>query len=99
MRSALTSLGVKDAFNPNVADFSGMDGKKDLYIQDVVHKAFIAVDEAGTEAAAASAVIVGTTSVPVDIVKLDLNRPFIYFIRDIQTSAILFVGRVMNPGA
>jgi serpin B len=99
LRSALTSLGMKDAFKPNVADFSGMDGKKDLYIQDVVHKAFIAVDEAGTEAAAASGVIVGTTSVPVDIVKLDLNRPFIYFIRDIQTSAILFVGRVMNPGA
>jgi serpin B len=99
LRSALTSLGMKDAFTPDVADFSGMDGKKDLYIQDVVHKAFIAVDEAGTEAAAASGVIVGTTSVPVDIVKLDLNRPFIYFIRDIQTSAILFVGRVMNPGA
>jgi serpin B len=99
LRSALTSLGMKDAFTPGVADFSGMDGKKDLYIQDVVHKAFIAVDEAGTEAAAASGVIVGQTSVPVDIVKLDLNRPFIYLIRDIQTGAILFLGRVMNPGA
>jgi serpin B len=99
LKSALTSLGMKDAFAPGLADFSGMDGKKDLYIQDVVHKAFIAVDEAGTEAAAASGVIVGQTSVPVDIVKLDLNRPFIYLIRDIQTGAILFLGRVMNPGA
>jgi serpin B len=99
LRNALTSLGMKDAFNPDVADFSGMDGKKDLYIQDVVHKAFIAVDEAGTEAAAASGVIVGMTSIPVDIVKLDLNRPFIYLIRDIQTGAILFLGRVMSPSA
>jgi serpin B len=97
LKSALTSLGMKDAFAPGLADFSGMDGKKDLYIQDVVHKAFIAVDEAGTEAAAASGVIVGTTAVPSDIVKLDINRPFIYLIHDIQTGTILFLGRVMNP--
>ena len=97
LKSALTSLGMKDAFAPGLADFSGMDGKKDLYIQDVVHKAFIIVDEAGTEAAAASGVIVGTTAVPSDIVKLDINRPFIYLIHDIQTGTILFLGRVMNP--
>jgi serpin B len=97
LKSALTSLGMKDAFAPGLADFSGIDGKKDLYIQDVVHKAFIAVDEAGTEAAAASGVIVGTTAVPSDIVKLDINRPFIYLIHDIQTGTILFLGRVMNP--
>ena len=98
LKGALTALGMGDAFTPDLADFSGMDGKKDLYIQDVVHKAFIAVDEAGTEAAAASGVIVGTTSMPSDIVKLEINRPFIYLIRDVQTGSILFLGRVMNPG-
>jgi serpin B len=99
LRDALISLGAKDAFAPGVADFSGMDGKTDLYIQDVVHKAFIAVDEAGTEAAAASGVIVGTTSMPTGIIKMEIDRPFIYLIRDIQTGAILFIGRVMNPNA
>jgi serpin B len=65
-----------------------------------VHKAFVAVDEAGTEAAAATAVIVGTTSVPAEPpVEVTIDRPFIFLIRDIETGAILFVGRVLNPGA
>jgi serpin B len=98
LKDALTSLGMGDAFIPDEADFSGMDGKQDLYIQDVLHKAFVSVDEAGTEAAAATAVIVGTTSMPAEPVQLIINHPFIYFIRDIQTGAVLFVGRVLNPG-
>ncbi|MFH1031424.1 MAG: serpin family protein [Chloroflexota bacterium] len=97
LKQALTSLGMKDAFIADNADFSGMDGKKDLYIQDVVHKAFVSVDEEGTEAAAATAVIVGTTSMPAEPIKVEVNRPFIFLIRDIETGAILFLGRVVNP--
>jgi len=97
LKQALAGLGMKDAFIPDKADFSGMDGKKDLFIQDVVHKAFVSVDEEGTEAAAATAVIVGTTSIPAEPIKVEVNRPFIFLIRDIETGAILFLGRVVNP--
>jgi serpin B len=65
----------------------------------VLHKAFVSVDEAGTEAAAATAVIVGETSVPGEPTDFTIDRPFIFLIRDIETGAILFVGRVLNPGA
>jgi serpin B len=99
LKQALTSLGMAQAFVPDEADFSGMDGQKDLYIQDVLHKAFISVDEAGTEAAAATAVIVGTTSMPAEPVLMTIDHPFVYFIRDIQTGAVLFVGRVLNPNS
>jgi serpin B len=57
------------------------------------------VDEAGTEAAAATAVIVGLTAVPEPLVEVTVDRPFIFLIRDIETGAVLFVGRVLNPGA
>jgi serpin B len=87
------------AFSPSEADLSGMDGNKDLYIQDVVHKAYVSVDEAGTEAAAATGVIVGTTSMPADIKTVTLDHPFIFAIRDNATGSILFIGRVINPGA
>jgi serpin B len=96
LKDALKELGMTDAFDSSKADLSGMDGKKDLYITDVIHKAFVAVDEAGTEAAAATAVIVGTTSMPVNEVTVNIDRPFIFLIRDIQTGAILFVGQVAN---
>jgi serpin B len=96
LKQALTSLGMKQAFT-DTADFSGMTGTKGLFISDVVHKAFVSVDEAGTEAAAASAVIVGATAMPANQVVLSINRPFIFFIRDIPTGSILFIGRVMNP--
>jgi serpin B len=99
LKQALTALGMAQAFDPASADFSGMDGAKDLYITDVVHKAYVTVDEAGTEAAAASGVIVGTTAMPVNIKTVTLDRPFIFLIRDIPTGAVLFIGRVMNPAA
>jgi len=93
-------MGMPIAFSPDDADFSGMTGNSELFISDVVHKAFVAVDEAGTEAAAATAVIVGTTSIPQEPpVEVTIDRPFIFLIRDIETSAILFVGRVLNPSA
>ena len=97
LKQALSSLGITDAFTPNSADFSGIDGKKDLYIQDVVHQAYVAVNEDGTEAAAATGVVVGITSMPSEIITLDVNRPFIFVIRDIGTRTVLFAGRVVNP--
>jgi serpin B len=95
---ALVSLGMTDAFDPDRADFSGMDGARDLYISHVLHKAFVSVDEEGTEAAAATAVIMSVTSAPADEpITLTVDRPFIYLIRDGQTGSILFLGRVVNP--
>lgn len=93
----LAALGMTDAFDPNRADFSGMDGARDLYISDVIHKAFVAVDEEGTEAAAATAVIIRETSAPLYDVTLTVDRPFIFVIRDLPSGQILFIGRVLNP--
>ena len=97
LANQLAALGMPDAFDPNKADFSGMSDKNDLYISAVFHKAFVTVDEKGTEAAAATAVIVGVTSAPMFDVTLTIDRPFIFLIRDIPTGQILFVGRVLNP--
>lgn len=98
LNAALKSLGMGDAFDPALADFSGMDGQRDLYITDALHKAFVSVDEKGTEAAAATAVIMGLTSAPaLPPIEFNVDRPFIYLIRDSQTGSILFVGRVLNP--
>lgn len=98
LKDALKEMGMPIAFEGGRADFSAMspDGK-DLFIQDVIHEAFIAVDEDGTEAAAATAVVVGRTSAPVDVVELTVDRPFLYAIRDNDTGAILFLGRVLDP--
>ena len=98
LKKALTTMGMGVAFTPD-ADFSGIDGKRDLLIQDVLHKAFVSVDEAGTEAAAATAVIIGTTSMPPPPVELTIDRPFMFLIRDIPTGTTIFVGRVLNPTA
>ena len=98
LREALAAMGMPDAFSGN-ADFSGMTGNRDLFISDVVHKAFVSVDEAGTEAAAATAVIMTLTALPEDTVEMTIDRPFIFLIRDIKTGAISFVGRVVNPSA
>lgn len=95
----LKSLGMRDAFQEGQADLSGMDGTHELYISAVVHKAFVAVDEEGTEAAAATGVIVGVTSAPLFEVTLTIDRPFIFLIRDLQTGQILFIGRVLNPAS
>ena len=97
LNAVLQDMGMVDAFSETSADFSGMDGSTDLYISGVLHKAFVSVDEEGTEAAAATAVIVGTTSVPPPPIPVTLDRPFIFLIRDIPTGAILFVGRVVDP--
>ncbi|MFP3880464.1 MAG: serpin family protein [Dehalococcoidia bacterium] len=98
LKDTLAEMGMPVAFSSG-ADFSGVAGNRDLFITDVVHKAFVSVDEAGTEAAAATAVVVGLTALPDPPVEVTMDRPFIFLIRDIETGAILFVGRVLNPGA
>jgi serpin B len=98
LKDTLASMGMPIAFS-GAADFSGMTGTPDLCISAVLHKAFVSVDEAGTEAAAATAVIVGETAIPEQPVEVTIDHPFIFLIRDIETGAILFVGRVLNPGA
>jgi len=98
LKDTLTEMGMPTAFT-EAADFSGMAGTRDLCISEVLHKAFVSVDEAGTEAAAATAVIVGETAMPEQPVEVTVDRPFIFLIRDIETAAVLFVGRVLNPAA
>jgi serpin B len=97
LKETLMEMGMTSALAGGVADFSGMDGTKNLYIQDVLHKAFVAVDEEGTEAAAATAVIVGETSAPAEPKLFEANRPFIFLIRDRVTGTVLFIGRVLDP--
>jgi len=97
LKDTLAEMGMPIAFSGE-ADFSGMTGAPDLCISEVLHKAFVSVDEAGTEAAAATAVV-GETGMPGQPVEVTIDRPFIFLIRDIETGAILFVGRVLNPAA
>jgi serpin B len=97
--SALKALGIADAFDPNTADFSAMTAAEKLYVSGVVHQANVSVDEDGTEAAAATAVMMGTTAAPLHVVSLSIDRPFIYLVTDDVSGEVLFVGRVLDPTA
>jgi len=99
MNDILSVLGMPTAFlSDGSADFSGMDGTNNLYISQVIHQAFVKVDEKGTEAAAATAVIVrGTTAMPRNIFRAD--HPFIFIIQERETGNILFLGRVIDPSS
>jgi len=94
----LGEMGMTDAFSPG-ADFSGMDGERDLFISAVVHKAFVDVNEEGTEAAAATGVVMRMNAVrmprPTPIFRAD--HPFLFLIRDLHSGSILFLGRVVDP--
>ena len=93
----LQHLGMTDAFDDNMADFSGISDTF-LYITHVLHKAFIEVNEEGTEAAAATAVVVGTKSIRLDLPKVFMaDRPFVFLFRDLRTGSILFLGRMADP--
>jgi serpin B len=98
LSDALAALGMRDAFSAG-ADFSGMDGTRELFVWGVVHKAFVSVNEGGTEAAAATAVTVapGIIGRSQEAIQVTVDRPFLFLIRDRETGAILFVGRVLNP--
>ncbi|MCX8127014.1 MAG: serpin family protein, partial [Dehalococcoidia bacterium] len=98
LKKVLSALGMGVAFTDR-ADFSGMTGNRELFISDAFHKAFAQVDESGTEAAAATAVVVGLTAAPSQPVTVTVDRPFIFLIRDIKTGAILFIGRVVDPSS
>lgn len=92
-------LGVEAAFNPGLADFSGMTATNDLFISNVLHKAFVAVDEEGTEAAAATAVVMSRkcASMPQPPVDFRADHPFAFLIMDSTTNEVLFMGRVEDP--
>jgi len=98
LKDTLSAMGMTDAFSSK-ADFSGMDGQKDLFISAVIHKAFVDVNEEGTEAAAATAVVIERMAMPAPPVKFRADHPFVFLIRDTQSGCILFVGRVANPKA
>lgn len=94
----LAVLGMSNAFDPDLADFSGITEVEKLFISDVLHKATITVDEEGTEAAAATAIIMRATSIdPDEPIELMIDRPFLYFIQHNPTGSILFMGRVTQP--
>ena len=96
LNEALRAMGMEGAFS-DAADFSGMTGNTELFISSVIHQTFVSVDEEGTEAAAATAVEMRLKAMPLEPIEVTVNRPFIFTIRDIQTGAILFVGRVVDP--
>ena len=96
VKDALIAMGMKAAFAPSLADFSGIDGTRSLFLAAVRHKAFIAVGEKGTEAAAATGAMLAGGVPPISVIA---NRPFFYFLRDEPTGALLFMGRVMDPTA
>jgi serine protease inhibitor len=91
----LEELGMKQAFSAD-ADFSGMDGRRDLFISAVLHKAFVDVNEEGTEAAASTAVIMTRAAARINPV-FRADHPFVFLIRDTRSGSILFLGRVVNP--
>lgn len=93
----LARLGMGIAFDPMHADFSNINDVLQLYITDVLHQTFIETNEEGTEAAAATVVIIGTTSIPQNPPVIDINRPFLYFIRETTTGTIVFMGQVTDP--
>jgi serpin B len=97
LRDVLTDLGMPSAFLPDRADFSGMNGQHDLYISAVVHKAYVDVNEEGTEAAAATGVVSRAMAMPANPTEFRADHPFLFLIRDKKTGCILFMGRVTDP--
>ena len=100
LAQTLAEMGMPSAFSPGSADFSGITGMDDIYISNIIHKTFIEVAEEGTEAAAATAVIMMRTSMPAPddgMVVFRAERPFIYLIKDNATGTILFIGRYARP--
>ena len=96
LKDALSAMGMPIAFSGD-ADFSGMTKQEPLTIAEVLHQAFIAVDEKGTEAAAATAVVMRATGLPASPVTLRVDRPFLFAIQDDETGTLTFMGRVADP--
>jgi len=98
MGETLKEMGMATAFSAG-ADFSGMTGQTDLSISEVIHQAFVEVNEEGTEAAAATAVMIVGSVMPREIPEFKADHPFIFIIQENETGSILFIGRVDNPTA
>jgi serpin B len=99
LSATLAKVGMPLAFDPGSADFSGITTQEKLYIAKVIHQADISVDEKGTEASAATAVVMAAGAMPGGPVTMHVDRPFIFALRDTNTGAILFLGRVVDPSA
>ncbi len=97
-KGILGRMGMPTAFSPVEADFSGINGWRDFYLSEVVHQAFVEVNEEGTEAAAATGLVVGVTMVVKKLI-FRADHPFIFIIQDRATGNILFMGRVVDPSA
>ena len=99
LSGTLQKLGMTTAFDPNKADFSGMTESEDVFLSAVIHKAFVDVNEEGTEAAAATAVAVAGAAFeePKEPPVFRADHPFVFIIRDNRNDAILFLGRITNP--
>lgn len=95
--STLSQMGMPDAFAQGVADFSGMDAMHDLFLSFVIHKAWVQVEETGTEAAAATVGGASTSGRIPPPPPFRADHPFVFFIRDTQTGSLLFMGRLTNP--
>jgi len=93
----LKAMGMPLAFDEAKADFSGISKAERLYITKVAHKAFVEVNEEGTEAAAATGVVIGTKSMPPPPKVFRADRPFAFVLRDATTGTVLFMGRVADP--
>ena len=98
LAKALGAMGMTDAFDMEKADLSGIDGRKWLYISAVIHRAFTEVNEEGSEAAAATAVVVRPANGG-GLWFFDGNHPFLFLIRDRKSGSILFMGRLADPRA
>ena len=99
-KTHLEALGMQAAFDPKISNFSGMVDRTPLFISKVIHQSFVDVNEEGTEAAAATAVVMAEpTSARLPPVEFRADRPFLFLIRDVKHGTILFMGRVMNPKA
>lgn len=96
MNDNLSKMGMPTAFSDG-ADFSGINGKKELFISHVIHQAYVDVNEEGTEAAAATGVAIGVTSVTAPVPVFRADHPFVFLIQERATGAILFMGRVSEP--
>uniref|UniRef100_A0A7M4FJ54 Serpin B10 n=1 Tax=Crocodylus porosus TaxID=8502 RepID=A0A7M4FJ54_CROPO len=96
LKSTLISMGMPDAFSPGTADFTGLSDKKDLFLSKIFHKSFVEVNEEGTEAAAATGIVIAERA-HLKAIKFKADHPFLFFIRHNKTKSILFFGRFCSP--
>jgi serpin B len=97
LNETLVSMGMRDAFDQTKANFAGMDGTTLLYISAAIHQAVVEVNEEGTEAAAATGIVMGLKAMPAQPTTFRADHPFIFLIRDNRSGSILFMGRVIDP--